>query len=96
MFDLKIKKELFWDVDFNRLDKNKNKRLVIERVLSYGNLSELKEIINFYGREGIVEEIKKAGYLDPKTLEFVAGYFEVSKEEFTCYIKKQSAPQHWK
>jgi hypothetical protein len=95
MFDLNIKKELFWDVDFNRLDKNINKRLVIERVLSYGNLAELKEIISYYGREVIVLEIKKAGYLDPKTLEFVAGYFGVAKEDLTCYIKKQSAPQHW-
>lgn len=95
MFDLNIKKELFWDMDFNILDKNKNKRLIIERVLSYGDLSELREIINFYGREMIVQEIKKAGYLDPKTLEFVVGYFGVNKEELTCFIKKQSAPQHW-
>jgi hypothetical protein len=95
MIDLQIKKELFWDTDIRILDKNKNKRLIIERVLSYGNLSELKEIMKYYGKEVIIQEIKKTGYLDPKTLEFVVTYFGVSKEELTCYIKKQSAPQHW-
>ena len=95
MFDLNIKKELFWDMDFNVLDKNINKRMIIERVLSYGNLFELKEIVKYYGRAVIVQEIKKAGYLDPKTVEFVVGYLGISKEELTCYLKKQSAPQHW-
>lgn len=95
MFDLNIKKELFWDMDFMILDKNINRRLIIERVLSYGNLSELKEIVKYYGRVIIIQEIKKAGYLDPKTLEFVVGYLGVSKEELKCYLKKQSVPQHW-
>ena len=95
MFVFPLRKELFWDIDVNVLDPERNKRLIIDRVLSIGNLSELKIIIQYYGKETIVSEIKQMGYLDPKTLEFVVSYFGIRKEELKCYIKKQLAPQHW-
>ena len=34
----------FWDIDFSKIDIEKNKRLIIERIISYGNLNELKDI----------------------------------------------------
>jgi hypothetical protein len=95
MFNLSIRKELFWDVDPTHLDQVKNKRLIIDRIISYGNLSELLEILNYYGKDTVVEEIKKLGYLDPKTLEFVITFFEIRKEELQCFTKKQSAKAHW-
>jgi hypothetical protein len=95
MFELPLRKELFWDIDVNHLDAGKNKRLIIDRVLSIGNLSELKIIIQYYGKETIISEIKQIGYLDPKTLEFVVSYFGIGKEELKCYIKKLSARQYW-
>ncbi|MBM3436427.1 MAG: hypothetical protein FJY07_09465 [Bacteroidetes bacterium] len=95
MLSFSIRKELFWDIDFNKLDQTLNKRLIIERVLSYGNLSELKTIYQFYGKDVITEEIKKAGYLDPKTIAFVTGYFGIKREELKCCIKKQSDSPFW-
>lgn len=95
MFNLSIRKELFWDVDPSHLDQEKNKRLIIERILSYGNISEISEIINNYGKDTVIEEIKKLGYLDPKTLEFVITFFKIRKEELQCFTRKQSALPHW-
>lgn len=95
MFKLPLRKELFWDIDVNHLDAGKNKRLIIDRVLSIGNLAELKIIIQYYGKETVTSEIKQIGYLDPKTLEFVVSYFGIRKEELKCYIKKLSARQYW-
>lgn len=53
-----FRKALFWDTNFERIDWIKNKRAVIQRVLERGNKKEIGEIINFYGRETIKEEIK--------------------------------------
>jgi hypothetical protein len=95
MLTLHLRKELFWDVDFEKLDNSKNKTIIIERVLSLGNVSELKEIIKFYGKGTIKSEIKKVGYLDPKTFEFVISFFGLKREKMKCYIKKQSLQLHW-
>lgn len=90
-----IRKELFWDIDTNKLDINTHKKLIIERVLKYGNISEFKFIVNHYKISTIKEEIKKIGYLDPKTFNFVISYFNLSKNQLKCYTRKQSRIQHW-
>lgn len=60
-----IRKVLFWDTDFDKIDWNKNKRAVIKRVLERGNKTEIEEIISFYGRRTISKQIKsiKESYL---------------------------------
>jgi len=35
-----LRKELFWDMDTTKMETDKNQRIIIERVLSYGNLVE--------------------------------------------------------
>lgn len=95
MKKIPIRKELFWDIDTNNLDVNTHKKLIIERVLSYGNMDELKFILNQYNTNTIKEAIKKIGYLDPKTYHFVLSYFNLSKDQLRCYTRRQSAKQHW-
>ena len=95
MIPEQIRKELFWDIDRVTLDTKKNRRLIIDRVLQYGNLSELKYIFSLYGTGVITEEVKQIGYLDPKTLEFVSSYLDINKEELKCFTKKQSSPTYW-
>lgn len=60
-----IRRVLFWDTDFNKIDWNKNKRAVIKRILERGNKTEINEIISFYGKKTISKEIKsiKESYL---------------------------------
>jgi len=90
-----VRKEILWDLNYSKLDPKKNKAFIIERVLSYGNLGELKFIFNYYGLKIIRQTVKNIGYLDPKTLEFITTYLSVNKDEMKCCIKKQSAIQHW-
>ena len=54
----KIRRVLFWDTDFDKIDWEKNKRAVIKRVLERGNENEIKELISFYGLDSIKVEIK--------------------------------------
>ena len=86
---------LFWDIDMKNFDNHRNRRLIIERVFTHGDLDELKKIICFYGIETIREEIIKAGNLDKKTLAWASIYLDIPKTHFRCYIKRQSQKMPW-
>lgn len=92
---LPLRRELFWDIDYDHLDPEKHKRVIIERVLSYGNLQEFFFILGAYSPQTLKGEIKRLGYLDPKTISFVAGFFNISQKRLKCYTRKQSQEIHW-
>ncbi len=52
-----IRQGLFWDTDFNQIDWIKNKRAIIKRIFERGNDKEINEIISFYGKNTIENEI---------------------------------------
>lgn len=54
----KIRKALFWDTDFTKIDWIKDQKAVIKRVFERGNSQEIKEIIDFYGKDTIQQELK--------------------------------------
>ena len=94
-FTLNLQHTLFWDVDLKNFDNIQNKRLIIERVITMGDLDDLKEIIRFYGLETIKKEIVKAGNLDKKSLAWSSIFFDIPKTSFRCYTKRQSNKIHW-
>ncbi|WP_066633338.1 HigA family addiction module antitoxin [Labilibacter marinus] len=61
-----IRKAIFWDTDFDKIDWLKNKRAIIKRVFERGNELEISEILNFYGTADVRHEISSIGssYLD--------------------------------
>ena len=95
MINLPIREELFWDINIQTLDVKKNKQIIIERVLSLGNISEFKTIEKFYGRKLIKNVLGKIGYFDPKTLEFILSYYNLKMDNLKCYTKRQLQQQRW-
>jgi len=89
-----LKQGYFWDIDI-KPGKAVSKRLVIERVFSLGTLNEVAFVLRYYGKKDSEKILLDLNYMDPKTLNFVSKYFDRSKTEFRCYIKKQSIPQLW-
>lgn len=53
-----FRKVIFWDTTIDKIDWEKNKKAIIKRVLERGNKTEINEIISFYGKEAISNEIK--------------------------------------
>jgi addiction module HigA family antidote len=53
-----IRKSLFWDTDFYKIDWIKKRKAVIKRILERGNDKEIKEIIAFYGIDVIKKELE--------------------------------------
>jgi len=92
---LKIRNELFWDINLSNLDEHNNRRLIIERIFSLGNLQEIKQAIDYYGKKNVINTLCNLNYIDPKTLNFLSVIFNISKSNFKCYIRKQSITQHW-
>lgn len=50
---------LFWDTDMNKIDWQKQKRAVIQRIFERGNDMEKNEITRFYGTETVSEILNK-------------------------------------
>jgi plasmid maintenance system antidote protein VapI len=55
----KIRKILFWDTSFDKIDWEKHKRSIIKRVFQRGNDEEKNEIKKFYGQDLIDSVMKK-------------------------------------
>jgi len=86
---------LFWDIDFQNIDVQKHQTMIIERVITRGNLKDLKILFQLYPTAIIKQEIVKAGFLDKKTLNWASRFFNIPKTKFTCYSKIQSRQVHW-
>ncbi len=86
---------LFWDVDINDVDADKNKSFIIKRVLEFGFFKDWKLINEYYGIDVIVDSATKFRELEPKTLSFIIQYSGLPKEKFRCYTTAQSKIKHW-
>ncbi|MDZ4792734.1 MAG: hypothetical protein SGI83_00490 [Bacteroidota bacterium] len=82
---------LFWDVDPATLDLEKNKRLIVERVIQRGSRKELALLLDCYGKEQVRETLKQVAWLNEKDMAFVQVYFGIPLNEMKCYTKRLSA-----
>lgn len=85
---------LFWDIDRNKLDINKNFRFILQRILSYGLFNDWILLYHSFGLKKIAEEAKKIRNLDDKSLHFVAHISGSKLSDFKCYTTRQSIPKH--
>lgn len=90
-----FKTHYFWDTDISLLDKEKNQRLIIERIISFGSLHEINLLFELYGKPAVVKTCRQIRYLDPKTINFLALLFNLSKKDFKCHTANRLKPGHW-
>lgn len=88
-FKSRLRQVTFWDVPIENLDVEKNKRQIIERVFTHGNLDELRVMRDFYSRKEIIEEMTSVRCLDHLTLNFCSELYQVPLEKFRCYTGGQ-------
>jgi hypothetical protein len=80
----RINHRLFWDTDKNSLDIYRHKRFIIERVLRFGMLSDIKWLLSTYHQTEIIEVVKKSKNIDRKTANFWAIHYGIDKDEVLC------------
>ena len=86
---------LFWDVRKEDVDFDEHAQYIIKRVLEYGLLEDWNLIRQYYGLSKIVEVAKELRDLEPRALAYISAVSTTPKEQFRCYIWKQSNIQHW-
>jgi hypothetical protein len=92
---MKLSRELFWDVNYDTIDWEKNYQWVICRVLDRGGIEDFRAARKHFGDDKIVEAAKEARYLSKKTVYFVSAIFNVPLNEFRCYNLMRSQPEQW-
>lgn len=85
---IRLRRSLFWDIPDKAIGMQKNKRLIIERVFSRGNIEELRQIMNYYPEDEIRKVLVNIGTLDKKTQHFISRIYQIKPEEFRCYTGK--------
>lgn len=90
-----IKPYYFWDIDLDSLDLTKSEKLIIKRVFTLGSIEDIRELLDYYGENKVLDVLMRVNYLDAKTLNLAVKLFNKDKREFRCYIRSQSIDQHW-
>ena len=91
-----LPKWLFWEIDHEIMNWRKGYRFAIERVLDYGKIEHIEEIIRFYGRRKVLHVLKKMPiFLMDHSIERACAYFKLKPEELRCYTRKQLRQGHW-
>ena len=92
---MNLSKTAFWDVDFSRLDYERQSRFILEKVFNYGTWDDFQEVMRYYGFERVRREIVQTAYLKKKTLSFCCLLFDLKPEDFKCYIERRLSHPHW-
>jgi hypothetical protein len=90
-----LSKTLFWDVDLNEVDVQKNAMHIIEKVMLMGTLSDFRNTIKFYGKPKVKKMVMQIRYMDDRQHHFCSIYFNIPLEQFRCYTTKQLNQTHW-
>lgn len=74
-----LRRILFWDIDPEKIDFDRNRNFVIQRVFERGNETEIKEIIRFYGADTCISAINKSKFFfnANETKELVKRYLNI-------------------
>lgn len=92
---MNLSKEIFWDVDYSKIDYEKSADWVICRVLDRGSLKDWFQIKENYGIEKILLTAQNARYLSKKTVYFLSAIYNVPLTNFRCYNLMQFQQEQW-
>lgn len=82
-----LRKSLFWDVNPEKLDMEKDAQFIIGRVLDYGNPREWRLIRRIYGESKIGGIAKGHTFTDPRSANFWALILSISANQLKCTRK---------
>ena len=90
-------KKYFWNTNFEKLNKEKNKRYIISRLYCYGNLRVIKWIRDNYTNKDIEDVARNSRNLKPLVANYLMQQFNLHKEEMAYYRWVNSMNyEYWK
>jgi len=87
-------KSLFWSTDFSQIDPHRDERLIIVRVINYGNWQHWQWLVNFYGKEEVKRVLKEipASELRPPAWRLISLLLGIESQKYASrsdYISRQ-------
>ena len=76
---------LFWDADWEALDFDINRTVVIERILNFGDEKQLKWLLSVTAPGEIRAVVATSRRLSRKTARCWQNYFGLREEEMECF-----------
>jgi len=86
-------RRIFWDVDFDAIDYDKNAKFVIERVFERGDVEDIRQCRRYYGDDKVADVLLNAKYLPERRLHLAAAVIDKPITKFRCYTLRQSNPK---
>ncbi|MBW1796252.1 MAG: hypothetical protein JRJ38_17835 [Deltaproteobacteria bacterium] len=88
---IKGTRRYFWDK--GPLSPQRDKYVIIERVLEFGSEDEVDIILNYYGTESIKEVVRESRELSPRTVNYFVLLLRLSRRETRCF--SDVSPRIW-
>jgi hypothetical protein len=89
---MQLKKQLFWDINFDTIHWDEKYRFVIVRVFERGDVDDIRQVRRYYGNDKVREALLETKYISQHRLYLAAAVIDEPIEKFRCYIPKQSTP----
>ncbi len=86
---------LFWDVDWDTLDIERNRDFIIERVLNMGDQLSVCWLCKEYSQIHILQVVKTSRRLSKKTARCWQNYFGLCEEEMACFGTYLTSPDNY-
>lgn len=86
---MRFKQSLFWDVNVKKLDLKRDGHFIVHRILSYGTMDDLRELIKVYGKKNVRKEFSEPqpGLYYPNILELCKHILGIKKIDKKKYLK---------
>ena len=78
---LKLRTTCFWDVDFRKLDREKDKFFIISRVLEYGTMEDVVNLLSEYDSAEIAQVVRRSRIISRATANFWGLILNIPRSE---------------
>ncbi|MEM4248152.1 MAG: hypothetical protein QXH80_02710 [Candidatus Nanoarchaeia archaeon] len=86
---------MFWDINENTLDLEKDESFIIKKVLEFGTIHDWNKLKQLYSIEEIAQTAMNIRDLDKKSATFISALSNIQLNHFKCFSTEQSRPKHW-
>ena len=87
--------KLLWEYDLTNFDFQNMRNVVVHRVIERGHFSDFYAMLNLYGEDGVIQELKKVPYFNDMYMNFVSVVFNIPFQQLKSNQNKQLPNRHW-
>ena len=86
---IKLNKQLFWDIDFKKLDYKKHAQFVIGRILDFGDDHEVKWMFRYFKEKQIKKTLLERRGISHRSASYWAEILNIPKNQIQS-LKRHS------